>query len=83
MNILSRTTGKFKFILEDGTTATFIDWNDIPEDFTFRHVIKFQPDYPLPPHTPEDHAEMPVWNGRLTKLMEMERGKDARRDKRG
>jgi hypothetical protein len=73
MNILSKTKGSFCFILHDGNNIQFDDWNDIPEDFTFKHVIKFLPDLPPPPHTPEQHMEVSEWNDRLQNFMEIER----------
>ena len=73
MNILSNTLGTFTFILQSGEKVTYTDWNDVPEDIDLKHVIVFKPNYPTPPHTPEQHLEMGEWNGRLTKLMEIER----------
>jgi hypothetical protein len=73
MNILSKTTGYFVFILENMEQIEFNDWNDIPEDFKFKHVIKFLPELPPPPHTPEQHMEVSEWNDRLQALMEIER----------
>jgi hypothetical protein len=73
MNILSKTTGYFVFILENMEQIEFSDWNDIPEDFKFKHVIKFLPELPPPPHTPEQHMEVSEWNDRLQALMEIER----------
>jgi hypothetical protein len=73
MNILSKTKGSFCFILHDGSNIQFDDWNEIPEDFTFKHVIKFLPDLPPPPHTPEQHMEVGEWNDRLQTFMEIER----------
>ena len=78
MNILSKTTGCFVFILENREQIEFSDWNDIPEDFKFKHVIKFLPELPPPPHTPEQHMEVREWNDRLQSLMEIER--NARRN---
>ena len=73
MNILSKTTGYFVFILENMEQIEFNDWNDIPKDFKFKHVIKFLPELPPPPHTPEQHMEVSEWNDRLQALMEIER----------
>ena len=78
MNILSKTTGCFVFILENREQVEFNDWNDIPKDFKFKHVIKFLPELPPPPHTPEQHMEVGEWNDRLQTLMEIER--NARRN---
>ena len=73
MNILSKTKGFFGFILENMEQIEFNDWNDIPKDFKFKHVIKFLPELPPPPHTPEQHMEVSEWNDRLQALMEIER----------
>ena len=66
---------EFQFLI-DGKLVTYDRYEDIPE--TFDHVIKFLPDNPEPEgedsnHTEEQHEAMPVWNGRLQKLMEKER----------
>ena len=64
---------EFVFKLANNEMVTFTDWYDIPDDFSFKHVIKFMPD-PLPdPHTEEEHEEMEQWNDILQKLMEKER----------
>ncbi|WVQ00030.1 hypothetical protein [Synechococcus phage MA10] len=73
MNILTDTSGEFHFLDKDYNDVIFTDWNDIPEDFEFSHVIKFLPNIPPAPHTPEQHLEVGQWNARLTKLMEIER----------
>jgi len=73
MNILSNTKGEFKFIDKEDELVTFTDYKDIPEDFQFKHVIKFVPEIPPPPHTPQDHVVIGEWNDILTKLMERER----------
>ena len=73
MNILSNTKGEFKFIDKEDELVTFTDYKDIPEDFQFKHVIKFVPEIPPAPHTAADHAVIGEWNDILTKLMERER----------
>ena len=73
MNILARTTGEYIFILKDDTTVKFTDYKDIPEDLDFLHVLKFVPDIPPEPHTPEDHAVIHEWNERLNIFMQKER----------
>jgi len=75
MNILSSTRGEFVFMLEDFTKVTFDDWNDIPEDFDYAHVIKFSPKIPPAPHTPEQHMEVNEWNKRLADCMAKVRSK--------
>ena len=69
---------EFQFKLHNNEFVTFTNWEDIPEDFIFKHVIKFKPDLPEPEgedgnHTHEQHEELAVWNDRLTLLMQRER----------
>ena len=73
MNILSRSGGTFHFLDEDYNDVIFTDWNDIPEDFKFSHVIKFLPDIPPPPHTVQQHYEIDQWNKRFQTFMEKEK----------
>ena len=58
-------------IMVAGELITYTDYDDIPN--TFDHVIKFDPDWPEPPHTQEDHDLMEVFNDKLQVLMERER----------
>ena len=61
-----------EFIIKIGEELiTYTDYDDIPN--TFDHVIKFDPDWPEPPHTQEDHDLMEVFNDKLQVLMEIER----------
>ena len=61
-----------EFIIKIGEELiTYTDYDDIPN--TFDHVIKFNPDWPEPPHTQEDHDIMEVFNDKLQVLMEIER----------
>ena len=63
---------KGEFIIKTGEELiTYTDYDDIPN--TFDHVIKFNPDWPEPPHTQEDHDIMEVFNDKLQALMEIER----------
>lgn len=80
MNILTDTSGEWVFKLKDNQIVTYTDWNDIPGDLDIKHVIKFKPNIPPSPHTPEIHAEIGEWNERLTNLLEIER--NARSNKR-
>ena len=73
INILTKTTGEFVFLDDDYEQVVYNDYNDIPKDFIFRHVIKFMPDIPPPPHTPEQHLEIKEWNERFRKLMDKEK----------
>ena len=60
MNILSSIcTGEFIFLVGDKyEQVTFTDVRDIPEDFEFKHLIKFVANIPPDPHTPQQHAEI-------------------------
>ena len=63
---------KGEFIIKTGEELiTYTDYDDIPN--TFDHVIKFDPDWPEPPHTQEDHDLMEVFNDKLQVLMEIEK----------
>jgi len=73
MNILSKTDGEFLFLDKDYNQVSFSDWNDIPEDFEFSHIVKFLPNIPPAPHTPEQHLEIAEWNKRFENLMEIEK----------
>ena len=73
MSILSSTSGEFHFLDKEYNDVWFYDWNDIPQNFEFSHVIKFIPNIQAPPHSIQEHEEMSMWNDRITKLMEQER----------
>jgi hypothetical protein len=60
-------TGRFVFRVA-GVARTYRRWKDVP--LAFEEVIAFQPDIPLPPHTPEQHAEIERWQARLRWLLE-------------
>ena len=61
-----------EFIIKIGEELiTYTEYDDIPN--TFDHVIKFDPDWPEPPHTQEDHDLMEVFNDKLQVLMEIEK----------
>ena len=63
---------KGEFIIKTGEELiTYTDYDDIPN--TFDHVIKYNPDWPEPPHSVEDHEMMEVFNDKLQALMEIER----------
>ena len=55
----------------NGELITYTDYDDIPS--TFDNVISFNPDWPEPPHTVEDHELMEVFNDKLQALMEIEK----------
>jgi hypothetical protein len=58
-------------ILNNGILETYTKYEDIPESFD--HVIKFLPEIPEGPHTPEQHEEIDQWNDKLQELMKRER----------
>lgn len=62
--------GRFDLIV-GGVLRSYQRWEDLPA--VFDHVVRFEPDIPPAPHTPEQHAEVELWNSRLQQLMEIER----------
>lgn len=64
-------------VLRKGVTETYTEYDDIPHDFD--NVIKFLPEIPPEPHTEEQHEEISQWSGRLQRLMEIERKRNAGR----
>jgi|TARA_B100000287_G_scaffold414052_1_gene446213 hypothetical protein len=64
---------EFVFKLANNEMVTFADWDDIPEDFIFKHLIKFLPDEIPEEHSEEEHEIATMWNQRLQQLMERER----------
>ena len=58
MNILSDTRGTFKFLNKEYQEVVFEDWNDIPEDFQFSHLIQFLPN--IPPPVSYTHLTLPT-----------------------
>ena len=61
-----------EFIIRDkGKLITYTKYKDIPE--VFDHLIKFLPEIPPEPHTPEQHEEIGQWNNRLQQVMKRER----------
>lgn len=64
-------------IKRNGIIEVYDKYEDIPDDL--ERVIRFLPEYPEGPHTPEQHEEIEAWNGKLQRLMEIERrNRDAR-----
>ena len=57
---------------KDTELLTFTNYDDIPSNLDFDHVIKFSPDCPPAPHNEEQHAEMERWTQRLQEFMEKE-----------
>lgn len=62
--------GRFDLIVH-GVLRSYQRWEDLP--MVFDRVIRFEPHIPPPPHTPEQHAEIALWNERLQELMRTER----------
>ena len=58
-------------ILVDGVKRTYKNYNDIPKSFD--NIIKFDPEYPEPPHTQEQHDMMETYNDKLMELMKREK----------
>ena len=52
----------------------FTNYDDIPSDLDYDHVIKFLPDLTPSPHIKEQHEEMELWNEKLQNFMSKERG---------
>ena len=59
-------TGKF-VVLKDKQRLKFTNYDDIPS--SFNHVISFEPDYPEPPHTSEQHEEIEKYKSYLQELL--------------
>jgi len=69
---VSYRQGRFDLIV-DGVLRSYQRWEDLPA--AFDHVVRFEPEIPPPPHTPEQHAEIALWPARLQELMEIERAR--------
>lgn len=54
-------------VLIGGVRWRFDRWEDVPLEID--EVIRFEPAIPPPPHTPEQHAEIELWPGRLKELL--------------
>ena len=59
-------TGNFS-IRKDNRILKFTNFDDIPSSFS--HVISFEPDYPEPPHTNEQHTEIEKYQSYLQELL--------------
>jgi len=57
-------------VLIDGVSHTYTNYDDIPNSFD--NLIKFDPEYPQPPHTQEQHDVMDTYNDKLQELMKRE-----------
>lgn len=61
--------GTFKVLL-NGELVTYTNYNDIPEKID--NLIEFLPDYPVGPHTLEEHTHMESYVLSLTDLLRRE-----------
>jgi hypothetical protein len=59
-------SGRFVFRV-GGVIRAYGDWRLCPA--VFDELITFAPDIPPPPHTPEQHDEIAVWENRLAELL--------------
>ena len=62
--------GEYKIMI-NREVITYTNYDDIPA--TFDHVISFKPDFPLGPHSEEDHEFMETFNSKLQELMGREK----------
>ena len=53
--------------------VTFTDLKDIPEDFEFKHIIKFKGNVPPAPHTVQEHEQIALLETEFKRFMEKER----------
>ena len=58
--------GNFQ-VLIDKKVKKFTNYEDIPE--TISEVICFEPDFPEPPHTEEQHNFISTFNDKLKELL--------------
>ncbi|WP_292486284.1 hypothetical protein [Methanohalobium sp.] len=58
-------------IIKNGKLLKFTRYQDIPKDFD--NVVKFLPEIPPEPHTPEQHEEIEDWHNKFLRLMEIEK----------
>ena len=58
-------------IKEENELITYTKYEDIP--MVFDHVIKFDPEWPVGPHTDKEHEYMETFNDKLKELMQRER----------
>ena len=58
--------GNFQ-VLIDKKVKKFTNYEDIPD--TISEVISFEPDFPEPPHTEEQHNFISTFNDKLKELL--------------
>ena len=59
-------TGNFQ-VLIDKKVKKFTNYEDIPN--VINEVICFEPDFPKPPHTEEEHNFISTFNDKLKELL--------------
>ncbi len=55
--------GRYEWVGTDGAAREARHWDALPAEMD--RLVAFVPDYPLPPHTEAQHAEMAAFDGRL------------------
>lgn len=59
--------GRYSWVDTDGTLRHGTRWDDLPAEMD--RLVAFVPDYPEPPHTPEDHALMAGFDAKLKEAL--------------
>jgi hypothetical protein len=64
--------GTGKFVVREGKDILEFDhWDKIPLEFD--NLIQFVPEFPSPPHTPEEHAQIESLGDTFRSFMQRER----------
>ena len=59
--------GRYSWVDTDGALRHSTHWDDLPAEMD--RLVAFVPDYPEPPHTPEEHELMETYDIRLKEIM--------------
>ena len=59
--------GKYAWVDLKGELQRGTSWDDIPGEIEY--LVTFEPAYPEPEHTPEQHAYMGTFNDRLHEVL--------------
>ena len=59
--------GRYSWIDTGGTLRHGTHWDDLPAEMD--RLVAFVPNYPAPPHTPEDHAMIEMFGGKLREAL--------------
>ena len=60
-----------KFVVKiNNKLHIYTQYDEIPNEIGA--VISFEPNYPSPPHTEEQHHEIEQWNNKLQELLKRE-----------